>query len=64
MVVKYSTRPLKANQIRTMARKAAREAGLDADTADAVAHRVIERLRPHVAIEDIIQQEINRHAHP
>lgn len=60
----YNHRPLSVAQIRSLARTAARNAGLDTDTADAVAHRVVERMTPHVTIADLIQRVIAEHAQP
>lgn len=60
----YNTKPLTAAQIRTLARNAARQAGLDSNTADAVAHRVVERMKPHEPIADLIQRVITEHAQP
>lgn len=47
-----------------MARKRAREAGLDKDTADAVAHRVIDRMVPHLNLTTLIDRIIAEHAQP
>lgn len=57
-------RQLRVNDLRKLARQAARDAGLDTDTADAVARRVVERHRPHCDVDEIIRDEVQKHAAP
>lgn len=57
----YNTRPLSVAQIRMLARMTARNAGLDANRAEMVAHRVVERMTPHETIADLIQRVIAEH---
>lgn len=51
-----------------MGERAARDAGLDADTADAVGHafaaRVMDRQLTRRQVEDALAEEVQKHAQP
>ena len=57
--------PFTRTQLATYAYREARQAGLDTDTADAVKHRVLERVLLGGETPDrVIRDEIAKHAAP
>jgi hypothetical protein len=57
-------RSMRVQAIRRKATRLARDAGLDINTACAVAQSVLDRMTPHCDVDKLIRRVIQEHAQP